>query len=174
MPPANLKDVLVHFQDFGLPDSFDTEPVVAWRGWELDMSMPYDPRLASITQSTVRWPGRQPLVAECRRLHSGHKCGTSPRLACTCGIYGLTDPTYYRDSTWFHQIPSRRVPKYRVYGLVSLWGYVIKHETGYRASCAYPYELVLPMDVADVADVVRQKYGVDVTVREREEISSSQ
>jgi len=49
-----------------------------------------------------------------------------------------------------------------VVGEVSLWGKIIHHERGWRASCAYPRHLYVFAEDAMLAETLRERYGVPV------------
>jgi hypothetical protein len=105
-------------------------------------------RLGSIFHQTV-WPCDIALVASCersrhrfrrRRTVEGH---LAPRLKCECGIYAAAPgpfaayfDEYIRGVSGF-ALRNRRL----VVGRVSLWGTVIEHDDGWRASHAFPSDL---------------------------------
>lgn len=131
--------------------------VLGWRVWRAASD-----RLESFVFDTV-WPQRRPLRAECPMrskstpviarksgleaagepsgvtLHDHHE--HAPALACRCGVYAAVDradlPATSFDRRWI--------------GPVALWGTVIEHKRGYRASHAYPLALeeVAPSSVLD-------------------------
>jgi hypothetical protein len=117
------------------------EPVAAWRVWLLDeKTRPW--RLDSVIL-TCRWPVRQELTARCLTSR-GDLAGDhfAPLPGCKCGVYGAA-----RIETLMSYIgfPYRQDTRPRVVGLVSLWGKVLEHEQGWRASHAYPLHLWLPI-----------------------------
>lgn len=87
------------------------QPVVGWRAWTWDGT-----RLQGVHKA---WP-TDTLEAGCRR------CGTAPTWAHDCGIYATKHPedvhTFGGDSN--------------IVGRVEMWGDVIEHEAGFRASHA--------------------------------------
>jgi hypothetical protein len=135
--------------------------VLGWRLWRADSD-----RLESFVFDTV-WPERRPLTAECPvHAHPPHGHVTqptrrnllaetlepgggslhdefeqAPAIGCRCGIYAAihrTDlPTLSADQRWI--------------GPVALWGTVMEHRRGSRASYAYPLGLeeVAPTSVLD-------------------------
>lgn len=137
---------------------------MGWRCWRV-----YVPS-ASLrsTHWDEPWPSRQALTATCL---SGHHVGvTLPSIECTCGIwsYSSRDPVVEavrRWSTGFEDNGWTTVYATVVVGQVSLWGTVIEHEEGWRASKAYPYSLEVPeypgYDADEVARVLRDEYLVD-------------
>lgn len=90
---------------------WSNEYVVGWRSWGWDGS--------SLRGVYSPWPSSE-MVATCRH------CDVVPSWDHVCGIYAVTTPTqthvfYGRDS---------------VVGIVEMWGDVIQHQNGYRASHA--------------------------------------
>jgi hypothetical protein len=69
----------------------------------------------------------------------------SPQLGCSCGIYGVATA----DATRRYLYPTSFMPfGDRVIGRVALWGDVVEGGFGWRASQAYPLELLIPVAVA--------------------------
>lgn len=85
--------------------------VVAWRSWAWDGS--------SLRGVYARWPAAE-LEATCPY------CEVVPSWDHACGIYAAKTPT---DIHLFHGGTS-------IVGKVEMWGHVIEHEFGYRASHA--------------------------------------
>jgi hypothetical protein len=121
----------------------------------------------------VRWPWRDALAGRCeawqppwRRHRSRH---LPPQRECQCGIYASTLATA---STYVPTSPSRTHGRYPVIGTVALWGDVIEHTGGWRASFAYPTRLfVLHAGVRRAEQARRtaealERYGVPVDVIE--------
>jgi hypothetical protein len=111
------------------------EPVVGWRAWSVTESEE-GLRLSSLTR-TEGWVPGEPLRAVCDRR--GH---AAPNRWCSCGVYAGADPS---DLAELGRIAGAAV------GQVSLWGSVIEHAHGHRASEAYPARLRL-VCVACLAD----------------------
>jgi hypothetical protein len=94
-------------------------------------------RLASVIHDAA-WPAAAPLVARCD-LHAHD----APDERCTCGIHAARSPD---DVTTY--LRGRDDPRTvaRVVGRVRVWGRVVEHERGWRASHALPLELVVGDD----------------------------
>ncbi len=110
-----------------LPTLHSDEPILAWRTWALTIRGS-DLSLEPVAGRGRAWPARKPMRSHCRysRLH------TSPNLHCSCGLHGARDLDLLRKT---------RTPG--VLGRVALWGRVIEHELGFRASLGYPQRLRL-------------------------------
>ena len=105
------------------------EPIYAWRTWTLIGSRDGSwVRLAPIAGDGRPWPPQQPATSSCTR----HRSHLRPELGCTCGLHAVTDPQELR-----------RARDPAVLGSVALWGRVVQHEHGFRASLAYPQRLRL-------------------------------
>jgi hypothetical protein len=105
---------------------------IGWRAWRV-VEDGDELRLASVLYEDV-WPLDEPLVAACP---SGHP---APDYECACGIYAARRPELalpYRVG----RDDARTVG--RVLGRVALWGDVVEHRDGWRASHACPVELWL-------------------------------
>jgi len=90
---------------------WSNEVVEAWRAWTWSG--------ASLHGVYARWDS-DVFVAECDR------CEIAPAWNHSCGIYAVKDPGEI----------DRMVANQRAIGRVELWGDVIEHEDGYRASHA--------------------------------------
>jgi hypothetical protein len=123
------------------------EPVVGWRAW-LVVERDGAPRLRSLFVPTV-WAPRRELVAEClcprvlplprvlrRPRHD------APGRRCECGVYATDLKTTLRYLRNARGLDDR--PLARVLGRVSLWGTIVECDRGWRASNAYPSEIVVP------------------------------
>jgi len=66
----------------------------------------------------------------------------APDLGCTCGIYGVRS---FAAARWYLESQAVLHPADRVVGRVALWGDVVVSEGGWRASSAYPLELLVPV-----------------------------
>jgi hypothetical protein len=130
------------------------EPVEAWRVWRVGNGSG-----AVVLRSLfadVTWEPCVPLVARCaagrrsllrpwRVTRNDH---APPELDCSCGIYGVATADAarrYLDPTRFLSFGDR------VIGRVALWGDVVEGEFGWRASQAYPLELLIPVPFAVAA-----------------------
>ena len=107
--------------------------VVGWRAWTVQETRD-GVRLGSVLYDTV-WRPAEPGSAVCHsdQLHA------APAIACTCGFHAARDPatvwTYLRGRDDPHTVG-------RVLGRVLLWGCVVEHEHGWRASHALPLDFV--------------------------------
>lgn len=121
------------------------EPILGWRGWNVVDGLA-GPRLLSAF-STV-WLPHEALVA----LHgytipwpAPEVQWQCPGVLCVpdndnpgCGIYAYKAPEYLRlrATTIDGSVPPV------ILGQVALWGTVVEHATGYRATLAYPHRFV--------------------------------
>lgn len=129
------------------------EPIHAWRTWTLWGSRDgRNVRLLPIAGNRKPWPPRRPAAASCTR---GGRHAV-PGLACTCGLHGVPEPEALRQT---------RDPA--VLGTVALWGLVVQHEHGYRASLAYPQRLQLVCYLCFSLWGRRPPGGCEVIVRHR-------
>ena len=122
------------------PDA--VEAVVAWRAWSI-VKVDGRFRLRSVVAPTL-WEPLRALDAACWRpglklFRSRRAPHESPSTSCECGIYAADAATAAAYATGL-VYGSRR----RVLGRVALWGLVAECERGWRASRAYPSELVVP------------------------------
>jgi hypothetical protein len=109
------------------------EPLIGWRVWCV-VETSEGLRLASVIKDEI-WPASAELVARCH-LGAEHD---APAESCTCGVYAARDP-----ATVWSYLRGRDEPGTvaRVLGRVLLWGRVVEHEHGWRASHAAPLDLV--------------------------------
>lgn len=158
-------------------------PLEAWRTWKV-VSGGEGPLLSSLFFDLV-WRPNAAVQASCLRRRWLDRLGLlrreheAPGRRCECGVYaaGLEQAVSY---LWHPRVAPRRAPVH-VLGRVFLWGDVIECERGYRASSAYPSELLVPTTlsgrgrlsgVEDVA-VGLARYGIPVRIvecRTREEL----
>jgi hypothetical protein len=103
------------------------EEVEGWRAWSV---VERDGRylLSSLTRAEVWEPG-EPFSAACSR-----KPHDAPGRRCSCGVYAAADAN---ELARLGRIAGAAI------GQVSLWGRLVEHSRGYRASCAYPGRLRL-------------------------------
>ena len=112
--------------------SGNRDRAVGWRAWTV-IETKDGVRLGSVIYDTVWQPTEQAIaVCHCDRSHD------APAIACTCGFHAARDPvdalTYLHGRDEPHTVS-------RVLGRVLLWGTVVEHEHGWRASHALPLEL---------------------------------
>ena len=108
------------------------EALIGWRVWCVVRTRD-GLRLASVIQDEV-WPDGRELVARC--VEHEHP---APQESCTCGIHAARDPELVRSYLLGRDEPGTLT---RVLGRVLLWGRVVEHERGWRASHAYPLDFV--------------------------------
>ena len=120
------------------PDYAD--PLIGWRVWCV-VRTTEGLRLASVIHEQTWEPGL-PAVAACAERHA------APLEACTCGIHAAREP-----APALPYLRGRDEPETvaRVLGRVALWGTVVEHEHGWRASHARPLELWLPPELDGLA-----------------------
>jgi hypothetical protein len=108
------------------------EALIGWRVWCV-VETRHGLRLASVIKDEL-WPLGEELVAHCA-ADADHD---APQQECTCGIYAAREPA----TVWTY-LRGRDDPPVvrRVLGRVALWGRVVEHEHGWRASHALPLEL---------------------------------
>lgn len=146
-------------------------PIVAHRIWRWDTG-----GLTSLNGEL--WVPGKPLVASCNRVFcpktSGRgtqgACGEShaPAIGGTCGVYAAKDLRYLHKSGY---------TKYGIHGEVYLWGFVVEHETGWRAQYAYPRNLVLSMELMPTSMASLEArmerltaYGCDISLAAKQRI----
>jgi hypothetical protein len=123
------------------PDYADA--LIGWRVWCV-VQTPEGLRLASVIQDET-WPAGGVLVARCHAdrdpsntllLGAAHE---APGESCACGVHAAREP-----AAVLSYLRGRNEPGTigRVLGRVLLWGRVVEHEGGWRASHAYPLDLV--------------------------------
>jgi hypothetical protein len=124
-----------------VPDAI--EPVVAWRAWYLRRSSEERRfRLESVLHRCL-WPARQELSASCLTAGGEPAHGhVAPAYGCQCGVYGAAHVAAVASYVGGAHAAQTRP---RAAGLVALWGHVLEHEWGWRASQAYPVHLWLPV-----------------------------
>ena len=108
------------------------EALIGWRVWCL-VETRDGPRLASVIKDEL-WPHGGELIARC------HERGRhdAPEENCTCGIHAARDPA----TVWTYLRGRNDPPTVgRALGRVALWGRVVEHEHGWRASHALPLDI---------------------------------
>lgn len=139
---------------------------VGWRSWVWDENAA---RLSSVYGAATPWTPGEPYRAVCeasRYIRESLPEHSSPdRSSCQCGIRAYKK--------------AGDVPLFsgEITGSCELWGTVLEHEHGYRASHASPLELVVQTDgasdgderAASIARQLGQTYGVPVQVLSYEE-----
>lgn len=164
---------------------FDSEPIEAWRVWNL-WEGPLGPELWSVTHP-VAWRPRRAMRAHCvykyrtKTVNTTAAAATSaqaqhedqaPARGHSCGIYALMDRGGLKSwgARHMHTPETRKRGRGeftrvgRVEGLVLLWGRVIPHALGYRAEFAYPKEFFVERDLADSAAWLASAFGVAATL----------
>lgn len=153
------------------PSRFSTEPEIGWRWWRWDL-LAEELRPWFFFEDGRAWAPRKASIAKCcaAQVLRNHD---HPDRSCTCGFWA------FRDESDMHEYGDGKdvillgfVP---VYGQVSLWGSLIEHEYGWRASKAYPYTIKVPsselhrsvdeepeeVDTRSVALRIANRYAID-------------
>jgi hypothetical protein len=107
------------------------EPTIGWRTWGLVRDGGVT--LLSSPLFGENWHPRVAFVATCYRRHR------VPDERCGCGVYALRTA---REAAQYAGDPLAVLD--RALGSVSLWGRVIECELGWRASHAYPQQILVP------------------------------
>ena len=109
------------------------EALIGWRVWCV-VATADGLRLGSVIHEEL-WPRGTELVARC----DGGGRHEAPNEECSCGIHAAREPA----TVWSYP-RGRDEPGTvaRVLGRVLLWGRVVEHEGGWRASHAYPLDFV--------------------------------
>jgi hypothetical protein len=144
---------------------FDSEPLLGWRAWAV-VETTSGPELRSLVYAHA-WPAGEPMRQVCEP--GGCLAARWPNQPHACGIHAFkerADAERY-PATW-EERRSGGASFADVYaiGRVSLWGHVVVHERGYRAECAYPFDLFLPSEHRALAIPLAARYGVEVMVAE--------
>jgi hypothetical protein len=137
------------------------EVLEAWRVWRIAM-LQGRVVLQSLFARAVWEPG-VPFVASCtggqrsrwapwRTQPNVH---TAPELECCCGVYGVQSVAAARS---YLEKPPLLCRDDRVIGRVALWGDVVEGPLGWRASHAYPIELLVPASVVAQTGLRRRGY----------------
>jgi hypothetical protein len=101
------------------------------------------------------------------RLHPAEHAAPAER--CGCGVHALSRPGDL--AAYVPSVAARRI-LHRVIGRVALWGDVVEGPRGWRASHAYPADLLLPAaninrrPMAGLSTMAMElaDYGVPVTI----------
>lgn len=158
-------------------------PFEAWRTWKV-LGSTDRPLLSSLFFELV-WTPRVAVEAACLRrswldrLPFVRREHEAPGRRCECGVYAasLEQAVSY---LWHPRVAPRRSPVH-VLGRVRLWGDVVECERGFRASRAYPAELLVPTTVSgrgrlpgiELVALGLERYGVPVRLvecRSRDEL----
>ena len=99
----------------------------------------------------------------------------APHAGCQCGIYAADSA-----ATAVGLATERGHEDPRVFGRVALWGLVAEREYGWKASNAYPSEIVIPErwfrsargPALEAVALDLTDYGVPVSLADRDEIAS--
>jgi hypothetical protein len=129
-------------------------PVIGMRAWRVTEKNDRW-RLTGYIHRTV-WPAGEPLVASCLNTTlARYRAHFAPKETCTCGIYGAAKITTLRDYAqplgrdgWMPQSVEMIVV-----GTARLWGRVVEHTQGYRASHAYPDTLIVCKQLPNADEV---------------------
>ena len=124
------------------------EPLVGFRVWHV-VETEDGPRLHAIGRPVV-WEPRMAREATCLRHRPWHlrvrrrplPSHPAPDASCSCGVWACRAPVAALRALDGYGRPWK--PVHRVMGPVSLWGTVVEHAGGWRASHAYPRALVVP------------------------------
>lgn len=142
----------------GAPRDKGTDPVVAYRQWQIKRRYPDGLFLVGYgVGSSEKWLPNERLAARCLDGRSTKTPHEAPGDGCGCGLYGLKDGIDLKARYTDEDNPS-------VVGEVYLWGRVIEHEHGYRAQYAYPKRLAVVAGDESLADLLSLTYGVPVDV----------
>ena len=140
------------------------EPVEGWRVWRVGRR-DGEVVLQSVFVDAVWEPGRA-LEARCehrrRTIWRPWRVRTNehpaPEEDCSCGIYAASTRSAARR---YLGVPSPVGAGMRVIGRVALWGDVVESENGWRASCAYPSLLFVPIPTLHARRSARRRAVVD-------------
>lgn len=115
------------------------QPVVAWRGWNVEREDIGRPILRSAVDAAL-WPTTAELVAKCdRKLGNeddaprAHDGEPVPADECTCGIWCT--------KTLWDLERAGGYDGLAIFGLIALKGRLQEHAIGYRGEMAYPVAL---------------------------------
>ena len=138
------------------PLELSDEPLVGWRCWHV---LPHEGLLRPIYKRGLVWKPRQAHEAICPE--DPHEV---PGDGCKCGIWAVCHPMLLQEVAWTFAPPEGipALPGVVIVGQVSLWGRIVEHERGWRASAAYPRHLYALTDDPMVAETLRERYGVPV------------
>lgn len=162
--------------DVGL--ALDTEPVLGWRCWRVEILEGGQYELRSLTQD-VLWKPRRAMRAHCRaawsgrpypRASFGRRPHNAPDRYSSCGIYLVKlqeDLDAWRlvgRSPYMQRNPEEPVKCVIVTGKAKLWGHVVPHQRGWRGEYAYPAEFHVPAPHIEVAQWLVDAFGVPAHV----------
>ena len=142
-----------------LPVELSDEPLVGWRCW---FALPHELLLRPILKRGLAWKPREPVEAICPE-HL-HEVPFDDAEKCRCGIWTVCHPMLLDEIGWTSAPPRGvgKLPGIMVVGEVSLWGKIVQHARGWRASMAYPRHLYAFTDDPLIAQTLRERYGVPV------------
>lgn len=151
------------------------EVVTAYRGWQLLIGDDESVQLRSLIQQHI-WTPRVRQEASC----SYKSACVAPEVGHSCGFYGGANEQNL--GYWYHGWKKGVLrqdgvthTRYSLGGLCSLWGKLIKHQYGWRAQYAYPYEIWVPsapfngeypIDIKKIVKHLRQAYLCDIVVKD--------
>lgn len=137
-----------------LPTSQISEPIVAYRVWNLDRATM---QLKSCTQDYL-WPLRKKICRDVFNNKGVHAVKHLSRVLDD-GAPSLYNPTGFPQGLWTEY-------KADVAGEVYLWGEVTEYQLGYKAEFAYPKSLWVPEDTDPMVVMkLEENYGVPVEMR---------
>jgi hypothetical protein len=126
------------------------------------------------------WEPEEMMRATCMRAgyrlrNRGWLHHDAPHAGCHCGIYAADSA-----ATAVGLATERGHEDPRVFGRVALWGLVAECEYGWKASNAYPSEIVIPErwfrsargPALEAVALDLTDYGVPVSLADRDEIAS--
>lgn len=142
------------------PIEIRDEPLVGWRCWFV---LPHELLLRPIYKRGLAWKPRQAFEAVCPEKI--HEVPHDDVDKCRCGIWTVREPKLLDETGWTTAPPKGvggRLPGILIVGEIALWGKVVEHERGWRASMAYPRHLYAFTDDPMIAQTLRERYGVPV------------
>lgn len=137
--------------------------VIGWRVWGVRQAHRNGPPILISLDLCTRWPHQAYLHADCRFGYTH----PAPDENCQCGLYAARDLEHLSRS---HYFADRNRPRYLetsgiiAYGQVAMAGLVIPHARGWRAAQARPVSLRVPYDQWRLANALRDRYQVPVTL----------
>lgn len=141
-----------------IPFSFSNRAILGWRAWEV---VEYEehggikvPRLAAVGMQGV-WPPRRRAEALC----GSHVYHDAPSADCSCGLWAVQS----RRQAERTALEYRGREDVMAFGLVALWGRVLKCRLGWRAQYAYPQKLFVMGAETEQSRQLERIYGIDVS-----------
>jgi len=131
--------------------------VTGWRLWQVVRRSDLQVRLAAWSAPELIWPARRRCEARC--LLAVDAQHIVPQPGCRCGLHA-----YRTRELAERALAAEMRPTPTVLGRVSLWGRVVAHQRGWRSQFAYPYELFVLGNDAELAPALRATYAVDAVL----------